>query len=398
MKSLRKYYFLILSLVLVILAVLFLSPTPLNWTETFHVEGKNPYDYYILNQELNEVLGSEVIRSGDTPYQFLEENPEPKKYNFLFFGNRTHILDEYSFKEILKKVEEGSVFFGAMKDLPYFIADTLNVQTNHTYSDSTSLVITTKIAKNRTFLLKKTALQTYFSEIKNPNVRILGYMQEKSQKKVNFIEISEGKGKIYLFLEPLVFTNFYLKDNTDIQQLASIVLGYLPKENTSVWFHSGFNENITKEDGYTEKNALSFIMDNPPLRIAWQIFIFGGVIFLIFSVKRRQRIIPVWELPKNTTLDFVQTIANLYYQQQGNAEILQKQIIYFLDKVRNVFYIDTQYLNEDFIDSLQAKSGKERILIQNIVNEIKKYRENPKASSADLIRFNQLIERFWGKE
>ena len=54
---------------------------------------------------------------------------------------------------------------------------------------------------------------------------------------------------------------------------------------------------------------------------------------MIFNAKRRQRVVPIINPLPNTTLDFTKTIGNLYYQEGNHQNIVDKKIIYFLEKI-----------------------------------------------------------------
>jgi hypothetical protein len=112
-------------------------------------------------------------------------------------------------------------------------------------------------------------------------------------------------------------------------------------------------------------------------------------------VKRRQRVVPVIKPLKNTTVEFVQTIGNLYYQEGDTHTIIEKKIIYFLDRVRHKYYLDTGKLDNVFAEKLQSKSGKERQLIDDILAFIQMFQRAKQGTSADLMKLNDLIDRFW---
>ena len=58
------------------------------------------------------------------------------------------------------------------------------------------------------------------------------------------------------------------------------------------------------------------------------------ILFIFFNAKRRQRIIPIIEPLVNSTVDFTKTIGNLYFQQNNNADLINKKIIKPLEKIK----------------------------------------------------------------
>ena len=114
---------------------------------------------------------------------------------------------------------------------------------------------------------------------------------------------------------------------------------------------------------------------------------------MIFNAKRKQRIIPIIKPLANTTVDFTKTIGNLYFQEGNHDTIMEKKIIYFLEKIRHDYLIDTQILDEEFIKKVNQKTGKERQLIEKVVLLIKRQRKTFKSSEADLVELNRVIEK-----
>jgi hypothetical protein len=117
------------------------------------------------------------------------------------------------------------------------------------------------------------------------------------------------------------------------------------------------------------------------------------LIFIIFNAKRKQRVVP--EIPplRNTSVDFAKTIGNLYYQEGNHHTIIEKQIIYFLEHVRNEYHIDTYTLDNAFIEKLHLKTGKSFEDIQKAVDLIKKHRHEFQSTEADVIAINKAIEK-----
>ena len=121
----------------------------------------------------------------------------------------------------------------------------------------------------------------------------------------------------------------------------------------------------------------------------------GFVLYLLFKGKRQQRIIPVIEKPKNTTIEFAQSISSLYYQERDATDMVRKKITYFLDQVRQRYYLDTQQINEDFAAKLANKSGKDKELVQQIVGTIIHFEQTQQAQEETLTQLDKWIDEFW---
>jgi enoyl-[acyl-carrier-protein] reductase (NADH) len=105
-------------------------------------------------------------------------------------------------------------------------------------------------------------------------------------------------------------------------------------------------------------------------------------------------VIPIIKPLPNTTVDFTKTIGNLYYQEGNHQNLIDKKIIYFLERVRNEYLIDTAVLDENFIKKLHAKTGKEIKDIEHLVYLINYQKKSYHQSiETDLIEINKAIEK-----
>jgi len=118
------------------------------------------------------------------------------------------------------------------------------------------------------------------------------------------------------------------------------------------------------------------------------------VFFMIFNAKRKQRVVPIIKPLANTTVDFTKTIGNLYFQEGDHQNIIDKKIIYFLEKIRNEYLIETITLDDHFEKKLHLKSGKKIEDIQNVVRLINYQKKSYHQSvEDDLITLNSAIEK-----
>ena len=115
---------------------------------------------------------------------------------------------------------------------------------------------------------------------------------------------------------------------------------------------------------------------------------------MIFNARRKQRAIPIITPLKNSTVEFAHTIANLYLKEQDYKNAVDKKIKYFLERVRTKYYVNTNNLNNSFIEKLALKSGNRVDTTRYIVNTIKSLNNKHECSEIELIRLNNLIENF----
>jgi hypothetical protein len=140
-------------------------------------------------------------------------------------------------------------------------------------------------------------------------------------------------------------------------------------------------------------NPLRFIGQHPPLRWAYWLAWIGLILFIVFNSKRKQRIVPVIKPLENTTIDFAKTISNLYFQEKNYKDIIRKKIIYFLEKVRTLYHIETANLDDDFMLKLAHKSGKNEEDIKALIQLIVQLKNRGVFYEEDLIKLNKALEQ-----
>lgn len=283
-------------------------------------------------------------------------------------------------------MDNGSDVMWFTNDTTAKLRDTLGFRFKTvSFEDNYYLQLTDKKLTGSRLLIDKLPDNQGFSYIRS-DIEILGKTLHKksdneSSISADFVKINFGKGHFYVHSEPLILTNYYFLKSKN--KYLENVLSYLPDRQT-VWF--------VETDMPLSMSPMRFILNNPPLRYAWYLLLLGLLIFVLFNAKRKQRIVPVIEPLKNTSLDFIRSIGNLYLQEGDFHEMMAKKAQYFLNRIRMDLLIDTQHLDEQFIIKLHLKTGKNIELIKEAVALVKKG-QDPYASvmKEDLIKMNQLL-------
>lgn len=381
MNKTFRLYGIIFIVLMGILALLELNKTPLtDWRKHYDVNKKSPFGLYVFDKEVDNLLYNQVTRTTSSPYNYYKaEEKEP--HNILIIQSS---IDDESWKNILKNVEDGSDAMIISTNNSYSISDSLGFyQTTISYGKSTTSKLTDKKFGNDSIVVDKLPNRIGFSRIFDSN-EILG-KEVVYKEYANFIKIQHGKGALYLHSEPLVLTNYYLLENDNNHYIESI-FSYLPERET-VWFN-----NANKQEAISS-SPMRFILSHPPLRYAWWVFLSGLVIFAIFNAKRKQRIVPIINPLENTTVEFVRSIGNLYLQEGNPHDMMAKKAQYFLYHLRTELLIDTQNLDVAFEQTLHLKTGKSMDKIKKVSYFIKKAQDpNASVMEEDLIEMNELLD------
>jgi hypothetical protein len=394
-RTLKIYIGFLLLLLAGIVIIDINRPKPIDWTPTYDTKDKNPFGLAVFNDQLPELVQNQKINKINiTPYEYLESTNDRGRLandykikgtflNISAFNN----LDEVSTKALFNFVGHGNSVFLSMKFFPKILLDSLKLSYGgeYKYTDSIYNWVANPRLGSRKYHLIEGIGNNYFSKIDTLKTTVLGY-QSGDSARVNFIKVSYKSGNFYLHTQPAAFTNFHLlKDNH--YEYAEKVLSYIPKGD--IYWH------VKNQNGEIISNSpLRYILGHPALRWAWYLFLLGMAVFMAFNAKRRQRIVPVIKPLENTTVDFAKTIGNLYFQEGNHDNLIDKKIIYFLEKIRQDYLIETAVLDNNFVKKLQHKSGKDLQDIERLVFLINSHRKHHFMSiEQDLIEINNAIEK-----
>lgn len=412
----NKIYIFILSLCFIGLILLqVMAPKSINWTQTFMKKDNIPFGTSAIYDVLPGIFPGQEINTETFPiYNILNENfstspdsyqDEITKRNYIIINNAFE-PDKLDTRELLEFAKNGNSVFIAANYFSGKFADTLKVETDNYYGiaetfendsvnlsqfykpyDTAVINFTNPLLKRKTsYVYSKGIDNTYFNSFDTSKAIVLG---NNIDNKINFIKINWGKGNIFLSTVPEVFTNYLFvnKQNYDYPYKA---LSYLPNQKI-IWDEYYKAGNVKKE------SSLRFVFNNPALRSAYYVLLLSLLLFIAIGIKRKQRIIPVVEPLRNTTLDFVDIVGTLYYQAGDHKNIADKKIVYFLEYIRSAFQIKTNLYDDVFIDRITNLSGIERQKIHDLFYYFADISVKGNISQQELLKLNRMIEEFHKK-
>lgn len=381
MNKTFKIYAAIFIIIMVILALLEVNKKEVtDWRKNFDPNEKSPFGLFVFNEEVKHLFKNNLKKINETPYDYYNLNKK-SLHNILIVEKE---IDTESWKKILDEVSKGSDAMLIVSEVPQEVSDTIGYYDSQvSFSEQSVLKLTDKKYRNDFIKLDKFPSGKGFSYIK-PEVEILGKTVEKdSPDHVDFIKAKFGKGNIYVHCEPLFLTNYYLLQPANIKYTQD-VFSYLNDRET-LWF--------IDNDAKVSRFFMRFVLSKPALKYAWWVLLGGLVLFIFFNAKRKQRVVPIIEPLKNTSVDFVKSIGNLYLQEGDFHDMMAKKAQYFLNKVRMDLLIDTQNLDGEFAKKLHLKTGKTMEMINEGIDLIKKA-QDPYAGvmKEDLGRMNKILD------
>lgn len=396
-QSVKIYLIFLVTVIIGVIALDSSKPKPINWSPTYSVNDKIPFGLYVFDQELKGILKPDTLETVNvTPYEFFDDyynydtlvNTYSTSGTFIAINDYPNI-DDQSVQELLYFASQGNNIFLSMKTLPQMLLDSLNLdfRSDFELTNNTALWFTNEKLGPEKYNLVEGLGSNYFSRIDTLNTTILGY-QGTDKAFANYIKVAYKGGDFLLHLQPAAFTNYHLLKGNH-SEYAEKVLSYIPKGNV-FWY----TKDLT--DGHISQNPMRFIFSQPALKAAWYLFLLGMIIFILFNAKRKQRIVPIIVPLENTTIEFTKTIGNLYFQEGNHHTIIDKKIIYLLDKIRREYLLDTTNLDEKFVQKLQQKTGKNTEDLKQLFHKINQHRKGHYESvENDLVEINTLIEKIF---
>ncbi len=413
-KKLTKYIILIVLLFVALVYIETNKKEPVSWEPTFINTDKNPYGTYICYDLLKEVFPTGAIKESRFPItnelKYVESNgysnrkqfeqvkqPFYKNTSYIFinhtFGNNFDYtqkegVDKLDIKNLLSFVEEGNNAFITGERISSILLDSLKLKIEREWSSPDSIYTFTGLDQKEYALRGVKGGQFFIVKRDSCDLTMRTLVESKKEKRAIFVKIKYGEGFIYLHSMPVVFSNVnLLKSNK--YDFAFKCLSYLPKTDNIIW------DEYLKQGRVGEHSSFRVIWNHPALLVSYFIVIFGGLLFVLFRSKRTQRIIPVVEPPKNTSLEFLDTISNLYYQKQAYESIIDKRHSYFLDVVRTRYYLRTETIDDEFMNNLHLKSGVALDVIKSIFESRNYISHLYHVDNNALLRYNEKLEQFY---
>jgi hypothetical protein len=379
---------------------------------TLRKQDKIPYGTYAAHQLLKGLLPNATIhQSRQEPGYWGDSITNSKdRQAYVFIGNR-FTADEYEMKNLIRFAEKGNDVFISASYISAAADDAIKCNSSSVSSnfsnffelqDSMTTVLNSPfVQSDSSYTYPGLTFNSYFSSVDTNTTDILG--TDKSGKPL-FIHLAAGEGHIFLHLEPLAFSNYFIlyKNNIDYFEKAFSVIH--PATNKIIWdeyFVAKQSSDQNNKNNRTGWFKTLMNMQNSegqkPFKWAFWLFILLLLLFVLMEMRRKQRYIPFVKPPKNDSLDFVKTIGRLYYDKGDHKNLCRKMAAYFLEHVRAVYKIPTNLLDDKFIRTLQYKSDATEFEIRSIVSFIKFMDDGGMVGKEQLISFHQELESFYKK-
>ena len=182
------------------------------------------------------------------------------------------------------------------------------------------------------------------------------------------VSVPYGKGEVIFVSSPLLFTNYGMLEGNTFVYIFRLMsyLADLPVYRTEAY---------VKTDAMlvAEQSPFREFIKRPPLRWALYLALLGVVLFMIFTARRRQRVIPILSKPANRSLEFIQLIGTLYYQRKDHVNLVRKKFKLFAEELRKTAGVDISDVNTDDREYLllAEKTGMNSDRLKKVIRQIR---------------------------
>ncbi|MCB0638193.1 MAG: DUF4350 domain-containing protein [Lewinella sp.] len=421
----RNRLILVIGLALLIALVLLVLSrrSQFSWRENYRMDSKDPYGTYALHDLLSTYTGThELTDLRDSLSEVLPTITPDGPASYVFVGEGMYMRPEDR-DALLAFVEAGNTAFVSCKTPPHdlmfhlyydecpetpwhdfdnFVADSVQLNLAHPHLRRDTGFAFTFIEDQRpSATYWRYFNDDYFCGLTN-GFDPLGYLNESL---VNFVRIPLGEGWFYLHSTPQVLTNYFLVTETG-RQYAERLLSHLP-DGPLYWdeysripdrLARDFNQDNMPSDQdrrrLQSQGPLQYILEQPPLAWAWYLLLLTGLLYMIFRAKRRQRVIPVLEPKRNTSLNFVQNVGRWYFQKSGHQQVAHQAIKLLRGYVWERYGLQWRQ-DEQFLQQLANRSGVSPELLAAIAKDVNNIPRYTGLVEPELIKFNQRLEQFY---
>jgi len=389
------------------------APIQYQWQPTFDTNDKEPFGAYAFDKIMSDSWTDKYIHNYYSLYDIASEtevypdseadeetgeyldtveiNPE---YNLLIVANYPR-LDTTETKLLLKYVKAGGSVILAANYIYDPLSDSLNISIRSSlFMDIFDLSIKQAEKKVRfcasdsgqnIFTLPQSLVNNYFvisGKVNYSYYDSLYRISAISDDKTISLRYAIGRGNLILISNPLIFTNYGILNDS----ISPYIWKHLAYLKGKPLMRTEYYE--TGSQGGKSKSEFRVILRERAFKWAYYTILAGILIFMIFTAKRRQKIIPVIKPPANKMLDFVRSIAGLYLLKNNNADLILKKQIYWGEELKRKYGIDivNERHDSEFYTRVAAKTRQPVDEIRRLFTDLSRIDEKTYVPDGEMMR------------
>ena len=390
MKNKSNVIILCISLLLVLLGFLFFeirNIPDVKWQEKFDYEDKEPLGLFVFKELVTryfEGVDSEVLK----------EYKDTTANNGLYFY-RHNPYSNLDVDSLLGIIDKGNDVFIFSDLIPYDLNDTIDNYYTSEYQFSGTVKFN---FTNDSLAFDSILIYQFLNKEFKPfsrNYQLMSsnydYSDNKHLVSVNdslllLVKIPFEKGNLYFHVLPQLFNNYSYRQSQMFDYTEKILSLFDPE-------YVVFLNRLTRIEHASSEHPLQFIMSSPPLKTAYYLFVLGLFLYAVFGGKRKQKSIPITDKNENTSLEYIETVSQLFYQQDQHEKLVAHMKSIFYHKMEQKYFIKKD--NPGYLEILTKKSKIPKADLQYILDRFRNLDDNYSFRGDQLVSLNKRLEQIY---
>ena len=375
--------------------------------ETYGANDKNPFGAFVAAERLADIFPDHEIEISNVPadedWFYYHKRYEDDNYSLYFMITKNLVLSDAEATNIIAYVKDGNDLFISADYIDPSLLENIFTSVSRIgeiTAESKGVMTETHVGMyfsdqlaGKPYPYYYFPFLNYISNYEEDFTRVLG-VNEKDQP--NYALYFVGAGRIYLHLAPRAFSNYFLLSGDNYEYFENVIAYLRPEPGQIYWdaYYKNFSEKQGTDAPNDSFSSMQVINSNPPLLWAFWLAVAGMLLFVLFNFKRKQKVIPEIKPKANATVAFTETIGRLYFQHKDNRRIADKMITFLNENIRNRYFINTNTIDEGFVNSLAGKTGLGHEEINNLFSLIKEVQTQETLADELLLELNIKIDHF----
>lgn len=353
----RKFLLAILALLLLVFLFQLRMPRHFVWQPTYSHTDAQPFGCMVFDSVLAATMPQGYSVTRQSMWQMQHDSVFMAQPHGIVILLGDNYLGEAVLDQLFKIVESGNVVLVATSS--YELNDTLGIgrmflgdfhltgsdmnrlrrgrlwwlDTQQGYARDSALTVYTQLVHRAFYTI--TDEETDSDQKATLAHTPLAAYEESEGDRLRYIAASFpiGKGELIFLSAPLFMTNYGMLD-ADIRVVIGRLMNrmrHLPVVRTEAY---------VKSTAQTEQSPFYVLLQRQPLRWALYLTVLTILLLMGFTARRRQRVIPVIEPPKNGNLEFVRLIGTLNSLEGDHRGLVKKKLAYAAEQIRTSTGLD----------------------------------------------------------
>lgn len=358
-----------------------------SWQTDYKYDSKDPHGGWLFKESIVEAYGKANVLY----YDDLDSLPNDSNYLYINYGPNI-IVPQKKQNQLLSFSENNNSILFICNDIDTYdktlgLFYTMNYYDSLTqiqFHDLDSISFKFQYYKNKIDKIShEFHSAVYPVDFVDSTYHSIAFSQDTLSV---FVKKQHENGDIHYYFNPYNFSNIASKQADYLQHFNKVFSHF---DATKIILDNPKKSDILQSK-YSDTSPIQYILSQTSLAWAYYLTLVSLLIFIFFRGKRKQRIIPISKANKNTSLEYVDTVSQLFQSQKQNRKLVEHIENIFYHKVRNKYFIDKTHT--DFINTFSHKSKIKRTDVDHIIDVFKNAKDGYDFTDDQLHRLHKKLE------